>query len=87
MNTEQKDETLWRVAKKRAAFKWSLLSYIGINAFLVGVWYYTGAQYFWPIWCMMGWGIGVAFQYFDAYHGDSFFSADKEYEKLKNQSK
>ena len=27
---------------------------------LVAIWALTGAGYFWPIWPMLGWGIGVA---------------------------
>lgn len=35
-------------------------SYLLVMAMLVGIWALTGADYFWPIWPMMGWGIGVA---------------------------
>ena len=28
-------------------------------ALLVVIWALTGAGYFWPIWPMLGWGIGV----------------------------
>jgi hypothetical protein len=88
MESQQKDELLWQMAKKRASFKWSLASYVFVNAFLMGVWYFsTGIRsYFWPIWPMLGWGIGIAFQYFDAYHGSRIFSAEEEYEKLKKQN-
>jgi hypothetical protein len=82
---EQKDMSLWHTAKKRASFKWSFLSYLVINTFFVGLWFFGDQGHFWPIWCMLGWGIGIAFQYFKAYHRNGIFSADKEYEKLKNQ--
>jgi len=83
----QRDEVLWRIAKKRASFKWSALSYVLVNSMLVATWYFTSGMYsyFWPIWPILGWGIGVAMHYFEAYHGDSVFSAHREYEKLKNQ--
>jgi hypothetical protein len=32
---------------------------------------------------MLAWGIGLAFQYFNAYHGDKEELADKEYERLR----
>lgn len=35
-------------------------SYLLVMAMLVGIWALTGTGYFWPIWPMMGWGIGVA---------------------------
>jgi hypothetical protein len=87
MNNEQKDEMLWRMAKKRASFKWSLAAYVFVNSFLVMIWFFSSRDYnhFWPIWPMLGWGLGLAFQYFAAHHGDNIFSAEQEYEKLKNQ--
>lgn len=83
----QNDDVLWRIAKKRASFKWSLFSYLIVNTFLVGVWYFTTGNnsYFWPIWPILGWGLGVALHYFEAYHGNNVFSVQKEYEKLKNK--
>ena len=87
LQKNQNDDVLWKIAKKRASFKWSLTSYIIVNTFLVGVWYFTSGRYsyFWPIWPMLGWGIGVAMHYFDAYHGNNVFSVQKEYDKLKNK--
>jgi hypothetical protein len=34
-------------------------AYIATMLLLVGIWALTGAGYFWPIWPMVGWGIGV----------------------------
>ena len=33
--------------------------YILVNLMLIGIWAATGAGYFWPIWPILGWGIGV----------------------------
>ncbi len=88
MNTEQqKDEELWQMAKARVGFRWSFISYFIVNAFLVVIWFFSSgpASYFWPIWSMMGWGVGIAFQYFHAYHGNKMISATQEYEKLKRE--
>jgi hypothetical protein len=84
-NQQQKDDLLWQVAKRRAAFKGSLSAYIVVNLALVAIWYFTSGpgSYFWPIWPMIGWGIGVALQYAGAYHGNSVFSAEEEYKRLK----
>lgn len=86
-STEQKDMNTWYTAKKRAGFKWSLLTYVVINIFFVILWLLGDRAYFWPIWCMAGWGIGIIFQYFNAYHRSKkgIFSIDKEYENLKNE--
>jgi len=83
-----KDERLWRMATKRAAFRKSLYSYLIVNAFLWAIWWITGGRYNghsypWPVWVMLGWGIGIAFQYFNAYNGDKRDLAEEEYEKLK----
>ena len=34
-------------------------AYVATMLLLVAVWALTGAGYFWPIWPMLGWGIGV----------------------------
>ena len=88
MNTEQqRDEELWQIAKARVAFRWSFASYFIINAMMVVIWYFTSGpdSYFWPIWSMMGWGMGIAFQYFHAYHGNKISNTRREYEKLKSR--
>jgi hypothetical protein len=36
-----------------------LRAYIGVSLMLVAIWALTGADYFWPIWPILGWGIGV----------------------------
>lgn len=88
---EQKDEKLWRMAKKRASFKQNLASYLIINALLWGIWWYTQGRHSrnmdwpWPLWVMIFWGMGVIFNYLDAYRGDKETMAEKEYEKLKKQ--
>ncbi|WP_026764989.1 2TM domain-containing protein [Sediminibacterium salmoneum] len=84
---ENKDEILWQIAKERVGFKWSLVSYIIVNLFLTGIWYNSSRDlgHFWPIWPILGWGIGLAFQYAKAYHGNQINSVEKEYQKLKNQ--
>src|SRR5688500_7985800 len=87
-DTSRREDMLWTIAKKRAGFKWGLTAYIAVNAFLVAVWFFTSRShntYFWPIWPILGWGVGLAFHYMDAYHGNTIFSAEQEYEKLKNK--
>ena len=83
-----KNDALWQLAKKRTAFKISATSYVIINCFLVILWFFTSGpkSYFWPIWPIIGWGLGIAMTYVNTYHDARFFSAEKEYEKLKNQT-
>ncbi len=97
---EGKDPMLWEIAQKRAKFKRHLVAYIIVNAFLWCIWFFTGNQhqsfrfdewdtnhYPWPIWPMLGWGIGLAFSYADAYVFPKTNSVEDEYQKLKNQQK
>ncbi len=44
-----------------------LVSYIVVNAFLIGVWAITGAGYFWPGWVLAGWGMGLVLHAWDVY--------------------
>jgi hypothetical protein len=87
---EDKDSRLWRMAAKRAGFRKSLFSYLIINAFLWGIWWFTTGRighhgYPWPVWVMLGWGVGLAFQYFEAYHGEKQDITQQEYERLKKE--
>ena len=89
-SNENNDAQLWQIAKKRAAFKRQCVSYILVNALLVAIWFLGfiktgGSNSFWPIWPIIGWGIGLAFSYIEAYESNNFFSTQKEYETLKNQ--
>jgi len=87
MMDKVRDDKLWRIAKKRAAFKVLFLVYVVMNGMLVALWYFAnGSQsYFWPIWPILGWGLGVLYQYVDAYLGNTLFSEEKEFERLKRK--
>lgn len=72
METEngQKEDlrtTAIRRIKKKAEFKAHLFTYVIVNSFLVALWAVTGAGYFWPIFPILGWGVGVAFNAWDVY--------------------
>ena len=54
--------------KKKEAFRSHLFTYLAVNALLVVIWFATGADgIFWPIFPIVGWGIAVAGQAWDAY--------------------
>lgn len=86
-----KDQRLWRIAQKRASFKKSLYSYLVICAFLWAIWWITVGRvrgldaHPWPVWVMLGWGVGLGFQYFDAYNGSKEDITEQEYERLKRE--
>ena len=55
--------------RKKREFGGHLLAYLLVNLLLVVVWAMTGASFFWPIFPMLGWGIGVAFHAWDTFGG------------------
>ncbi|MEO7312554.1 MAG: 2TM domain-containing protein [Chitinophagaceae bacterium] len=83
------DKELWLVAKRRASFRKSLIVYIVMNTFFWCIYLvndrYSGFP--WPLWAMLGWGIGLAFKYIEAYHGKDWFSTKREYDRLKESGK
>lgn len=42
------------------AFRLHLIVYLAVSALMVLIWVVAGAGAFWPIWPVVGWGIGVA---------------------------
>ncbi len=83
------NDKMRRLAKKRVGFKKALAITAFISLMLVVIWYFTtGPQsYFWPMWPFIGFAFSLLIQYLEAYAATSFFSEDKEYEKLKQQNK
>lgn len=84
----EKDQELWQIAEKRVAFKRHLITYLLVNTLLVALWFFgsinTGRdKHFWPIWPILGWGIGIVFSYVDAYGKSKLLSTQNEFEKLK----
>jgi uncharacterized membrane protein len=67
-DTEQaiREQAIERVKKKRD-FKTHVLVYVSVNAFLVVIWAVTGGDYFWPIFPILGWGLGVLGNAWDVY--------------------
>jgi hypothetical protein len=63
---ELRAEAIKRVRAKRE-FRQHLGVYVIVNLGLIGIWAATGADYFWPVWPILGWGLGLLF------HGYSVF--------------
>ena len=56
---ERRDAAVKRLKAKRD-FGTHVAVYVVVNAFLVLIWAFSSGGYFWPIWPMAGWGIGLA---------------------------
>ncbi len=67
--TDQNDkrEAAIKRVKARRGFRIHLAIYLVVNALLVVVWAMSGAGYFWPIFAMLGWGIGLVFHGWSVY--------------------
>ncbi len=53
--------------KAKREFRMHLVTYVIINALLVGIWAFSGQGHFWPIWVIVFWGVGLAFNGWTAY--------------------
>lgn len=83
-NDELRAEAMRRLRAKRD-FGWNLVAYVTMNAFLVGLWAVTSpGTYFWPIWPIMGWGIGVVMHGWSVYMTPPITEADiqREIERI-----
>jgi hypothetical protein len=61
-----RERALERIENKQE-FHAHLLAYVLVNAMLVGIWAVTGAGFFWPVFPLLGWGIGIGFHAWDTY--------------------
>ena len=88
---ESTDQQLWQLARMRAKFKRSLGSYSLVIPVLWVIWYISMPDqakwnhFPWPIWPMLGWGLGLTIQYLKAYHTLGESLEQSEYDKLKGQ--
>jgi hypothetical protein len=81
-------ERATRNLKKRRDFHAHLLVYVLVNAFLVVIWAVTTpGGFFWPIFPLVGWGIGVVMNAWDVYRPAEFDEEQiqAEIDRLQNQ--
>lgn len=84
------DETLRARAleniKKKREFASHVAAYVLVNAFLVVIWAVSGAGFFWPVFPLIGWGIGLLFHGWDVYQGEpSEARIRREMDRLKDR--
>jgi uncharacterized ion transporter superfamily protein YfcC len=66
-----RDRALKRL-KKRRDFAGHLIVYVLVNSFLIVIWAVTSGGFFWPMFPLLGWGIGVAMNAWDVWRGGDF---------------
>ena len=84
---ELRQRALQRIRKK-GEFRSHLTSYVLVNAALVVIWALTNAGgYFWPIWPILGWGVGIGFHAWETYgqrsEGPTEDQIQREMDKLR----
>ncbi len=89
--TEKDDAQLRARAVKRLEDKRGLsahvLAYALVNLLLVAIWFVTGAGYFWPVFPIFGWGIGLAFHAWDVlWPAPGEVAVQAEMERLRRRS-
>ncbi len=71
-----RDQAIRRLRKRRD-FRAHLLVYVLVNGFLVVIWAMTDMHgFFWPMFPMAGWGIGVVMNAWDVYRREGFTEAE-----------
>ncbi|SES25835.1 2TM domain-containing protein [Pedococcus cremeus] len=68
LTPDEEQELRARATKRLKAkrdLKAHILAYVLINLAFVGIWYLAGGGFFWPIFIIFGWGIGIAFNIYD----------------------
>lgn len=72
------------LARKRVEARRGLgahaVAYVVVNLFLVVVWALSGSDYFWPVWVIAGWGVGLALNAWDVLMRKPITEADIERE-------
>ena len=58
-DTELREAALARLKGKRE-FRTHVAVYVIVNTMLVVIWALSGQGYFWPVWPILGWGVGLA---------------------------
>lgn len=79
------DTQLRELARKRVEFRIHLIVYCVTNGALWMIWWFTGHGYPWPLWPLIGWGIGLIFHYLFDYRSSRLLSEEEEFQKLKKE--
>ena len=63
-DAELRQRAVKRLEDKRGLMAHAL-AYVSVNLLLVAIWYVMGAHFFWPVFPIFGWGVGLAFHAWD----------------------
>ena len=74
--------------KKKADFRAHLLVYALVNGMIVAIWLMTGSGFFWPIFPIAGWGVGLVMHAWDVYmtRPPTELEVTREMDRLRHRS-
>ena len=87
LDSEMRERAIKQL-KKRRDYKGHLLIYFLVNTFLVVIWFVTSSGgFFWPVFIMVGWGIGVVMNAWDVYFAEEIGEDDirREMDRLERR--
>jgi len=68
MDEQERRETAVKRLKEKREFWQHVAIYVLVNALLVAVWAVTNnGSHFWPMWPLLGWGIGLGFHAWETF--------------------
>jgi len=68
MDEEERRKAAVKRLKDKREFWGHVIAYILVNGLLVVVWWVTSdGGFFWPMWPLLGWGIGLGFHAWDVF--------------------
>lgn len=67
MDDAQRRERALASLKRKADFRTHLVTYVLVNAMLIVIWAVTSGGFFWPIFPILGWGVGLGLHAFESY--------------------
>lgn len=76
------------LAQARYGFRWHLPVYLLVNGGFVLIWWYNGTEsFFWPVFPMLFWGIGLVAHYLGAYGTMGRRWIERETERILREEK
>lgn len=71
--TQRSDRDIRDMAEARVGFKRHAFTFVAVNLFFVALWWLTSdsrtLSSYWPIWPLLGWGLGLASHAWCVYGG------------------
>ena len=83
---DERREAAYKRVKDKRDFRNHVAIYVIVNTLLVVIWAVSGAGYFWPIWPIAGWGVGLAFNAWAVYFERPISDDDVRREMERGQS-